>query len=282
MRIAVIPGCRAIRCRGRRRLGRLTLGHHLLIHFIAGDLREREARLVRRPQVERERQLHDAVEIRRDRQLGQRQVRIGLIDEGRYRDARGACLVPVGVAGRQRRLAQIQHLAVVAEMRGPEWHAVEPLLAGGPGARAVIDVGPARDRSRARHVTVLVVHERDQVGRRALGAAQRAGRGHIAVREIRGKVPVRVRSARAHQEGIGRQRPGRRIGGAERDGDGKYRECGEGGPWGTCSGHVRLLVARTHVRSRAGTGTARRAAASSAPVKSRTRGCRRSWRRRSR
>ena len=113
--IAVIPDGGAV---GRRRRNRDEL--HIVrgdcfLHFVAGQLGERQARLVRRPEIERKRQLHGAVEVRRQRNLRGGQMCRCLADKGGDFDLCGSFVVDVAIAGGQSRVAHVQDLAVVLE-----------------------------------------------------------------------------------------------------------------------------------------------------------------------
>ena len=235
VRVAVVPE-RGTVGRGRRdRFELQVVCRHRLLHFIAAQAGQRETRLMRRPQVQRERQLYLAVELRRDRQPGRGEMRRGLTDQARHLDARGPAMVEVAVARGERALVHIQLLLVVLEHGRVQRGLVEPEVAGRRVARAVVDLAPAGHRGRACDVARRVVHERDQVGEVALGAARRGQRRQVAVAELAGKVAGEVlRGGRQQEAGIGR--------GARADGTAKADDdqCRKGPPSTGCTLHLDL------------------------------------------
>ena len=97
MRIAVIPDRGAVRRRRRDRHELQIVRGDRFLHLLAGQLGERQARLMRRPQIQRERQLHGALEIRRQRNLGRGKMRCGLADKGRDLDLRAAPVIDIAI-----------------------------------------------------------------------------------------------------------------------------------------------------------------------------------------
>jgi hypothetical protein len=87
------------------------------LHLLSGQRGERQARLIGRPKIEGKRQLHAAVEVRRERNLRRGEVRRGLADESDDLDLCRSAVVEIAVAGGERRVLHVQDLAVILKQR---------------------------------------------------------------------------------------------------------------------------------------------------------------------
>jgi hypothetical protein len=185
------------------------VGGHRFVHLRPVQLRERKTRRVRRPEVLREGQGNRTVEIRRQAQLRQCEVRRGLTDE--RGDAHGgrSRSIDINVVRSQGGIEQVQGLAIVLEVLGPPLNLVHPAPITTADVDAVVDLGPTRDGGRARNVTLRIVHQADEVSRRALCTAWRTQGRHIAIAEVGRKVVAEVLGAcRQLEARIGRSARG--------------------------------------------------------------------------
>ena len=197
--VARIPHGGAVGRRHRLVVQRLAAGDHRGDHLVAAHAGDREARLMFRPQPDREGQLHAAIELRRDGELCRRQVVGGLADERGDLDVGRLVRVREAVAGRQRTVVHVQRLRVVGEDLPVDPGRIEPAAAG-----VVVDLAPAGDRGGARDVARLVIHERDHVRAVALGAAHRGHRGEITVGQVAREIRAEIfRRAGEQEAGVG-------------------------------------------------------------------------------
>ena len=206
LHVAVVPQWRAVGGGRRERPDLQVVRRQRLLRHLAVQLRQRQAWLVRRPGVQRERQLRRAVVFRCDRQLRDGEMRIGLAHEAGHRDARVAAVVEIAVARGQHAAAQVQRLAIIAERGGVGFDLVEPVVAGLRVAGGIVDAQPAGDRCGSRDVARRLVHQADHVRKRALGAVRVAEGGDVAVAELARKVVGKIRRA-------GVELPARVVGG---------------------------------------------------------------------
>ncbi len=200
MRVAGIPDRCPIGCRGRYRLEALPARRHDFFHLRAAELGERQAGLVRCPEIKSKGELHGAVEIWRDRQPARRQMRSRLIDEGCDLDGRACVSVDVVIVCSERRLVQVQRLLIVLETGWLQRRPIEPSLPGRTGARAVIDLCPPWNSSGPRHVVTPVVHESHQIGRLSFRSAGPAQRRDVTVGEVGGKITDKILIGSGQQE----------------------------------------------------------------------------------
>ena len=199
--IAVIPERGAVGCRRRHRDQLHIVRGDSFLHFVAGELGERQPRLMRRPKIERKRQLHGAVEVRREGNLRCGQMGGGLADKGDDFYLRGPLVVDVAIAGGERRVPHVQDLAVVREQGRVQRHLIHPEVARSGVARRVVDLAPARNRGGTSDVVFGVVHERNHVREIAFGAARRGHGREIAVGEIARKIAAEILGTRRERKG---------------------------------------------------------------------------------
>ena len=215
---AGIPQRGAVRRGGRHRFEFQVVLVQLPVHFRIGDAGQREARLVRRPGVQRERQFHATVETWREGELAAGEMRRGLAHQREHLDIGGARAIAVGVARGERAVVHVQRLRVVPEVRGVQRRGVEP----GAAVGAVIDAAPCGHDRGARHVAGRAIHEGGEIGRRVLGAARRGQRGGVAVAELSGEIAGPIGGAGLeHETGVG---GGERRRGRQRE-QGRGDEC---------------------------------------------------------